>query len=171
MPLGGYGPTPSRVPILNCPDNKTIADVIGNKEDDEFGDSLYAHAYTVNAHIHTAQKVYPSLADSIQINTHANAWMLGNLTEIIPANVVAFPFDIHWIAISDISANGEYELVLYAGTTEIGRAVFTRTDKKDVNDGMPFLCVVLPANTQIQARLASDSGGDNAKIKVYYHCY
>ena len=153
--------------------NLTVKDVVGQKDDTHLGDSLYAHAHILEEHIHKEQLVYPTLANSIQVAGGAGAWELGNLVTIMPANTVAadMRFDIHWIIICALSANDEYELILYADTTQIGRLTFTRTDKKDVTDGVPFQCPILAPSVRIRARLASASGGDNGNFKIMYHEY
>ncbi len=153
--------------------NLTVKEVVGQKDDTHLGDSLYAHAHILEEHIHKEQLVYPTLANSIQVAGGAGAWELGNLVTIMPANTVAadMRFDIHWIIICALSANDEYELILYADTTQIGRLTFTRTDKKDVTDGVPFQCPILAPSVRIRARLASASGGDNGNFKIMYHEY
>ncbi len=152
-------------------DNITVKDVLGNKDDSPEGSSLYARARTVEDHIHTEQKLYPELANSIQVVGGSGVWELGTLTTLMPANTANIRFDIHWIVICAISVNDEYELILYADTTQIGRIAFTRTDKKDVDDGVPFQCPILEPEVRIRARLASAGGGDTANFKLLYHEY
>ncbi len=153
--------------------NVTVKDVVGQKNDTHLGNSLYAHAHIIEEHVHKEQLVYPTLANSVQVAGGAGVWELGNLVTIMPANTVAadMRFDIHWIIICALSANDEYELILYADTTQIGRLTFTRTDKKDVTDGVPFQCPILDPSVRIRARLASASGGDNGNFKIMYHEY
>lgn len=172
MPLRARGGKVSfDVSAPNSPKNVTVRDVLGNKNDDEVGNSLYARAYISEQHIHRVQKVYPTLADSIQLTGGAGAWELGNLTELMPANTAESNFDIHWISLCSASVNDEYELILYANTTQIGRAPFTITDKKDVTDGVPFQCPILDPGVRIRGRLASKSGGDTANFRLLYHEY
>lgn len=172
MPLRARGSLVNfDVSVPDSPNNATVKDVLGNKSDTEKGNSLYARAYISERHIHQCQKVYPTLANSIQVAGGAGVWELGNLTEIIPANTALSNFDIHWISLCDASVNDEYELILYANTTQIGRAPFTITDKKDVTDGIPFQCPILDPGVRIRGRLASSSGGDTANFKLLYHEY
>ncbi len=161
------------VPPIDSTENVLIKDVLGNKDDDHLGNSLYAHAHILEEHIHKEQLVYPTLANSIQVAGGAGAWQLGNLVTLMPANTVAaeMRLDIHWVIICALSANDEYELILYADTTQIGRLAFTRTDKKDVTDGVPFQCPILAPDVRIRARLASSGGGDNGNFKLMYHEY
>ncbi len=156
----------------DSPNNVTVRDVLGNKEDSSEGNSLYAHGQIIDDHFHAIQRVYPELANSIQVAGGVGVWELGALTTLMPANtVVDHRFDIHWIVICAVSANDEYELILYANTTQIGRVGFTRTDKKDVTDGAPFQCPILDSEVRIRARLASAGGGDTANFKLLYHYY
>ena len=174
MPQRGRGTIVDfNVVDIDNPANLTVKDVVGNKQDTTLGDSLFAHAHTVEEHIHKEQLVYPTLANSIQVAGGAGAWQLGNLVTLMPANTLAadMRFDIHWIIICALSANDEYELILYADTTQIGRLAFTRTDKKDVTDGVPFQCPILAPGVRIRARLASSGGGDNGNFKLMYHEY
>ena len=174
MPLRARGSVVDlNVVDINATANVTVKDVVGQKEDTHLGDSLYAHAHIVEEHIHKEQLVYPTLANSIQVVGGAGAWELGVLTTLMPADTVAanMRFDIHWVIICALSANDEYELILYANTTQIGRLAFTRTDKKDVTDGVPFQCPILDPGVRIRGRLASSSGGDNGNFKLMYHEY
>lgn len=108
-------------------------------------------------------------AQSSLVTPNAAAWTLGNFAEIVPANAVPHDFHIHHIQIVGASANGQYELVLYAGSTEISRATFSRTDKKDDVEGIDFVSSHIPANSQIQAKLASGNvAADSASIKIWY---
>jgi len=172
MPLRARGSLVSfDVSAPNSSKNVTVRDVLGNKNDDEVGNSLYSRAYISEQHIHQIQRVYPTLADSIQVAGGAGAWELGDLTELMPANTALKNFDIHWISLCSATVNDEYELILYANTTQIGRAPFSITDKKDATDGVPFQCPILDPGVRIRARLASSSGGDTAGFKLFYHEY
>ncbi|GAF77681.1 unnamed protein product [marine sediment metagenome] len=152
-------------------DNLTVIDVIGSKIDTHDGGSLRALAHKINDHTHGMGKVYPELAASFQVVSANAAHTLGVFKEIAAVNQITTQFDIHWISVLAASANAEYELVLYAGTTEISRCSFARTDKKDIAS-VPFQCEIQPANTQIQAKLSTDNAaGDTCNIKIMYHLY
>ena len=151
--------------------NVLLNHLLGNKNDNHEGDSIMAFVHTILEHVHNAGKAYPTLATSVQVTSSNVAHTLGVFREIVPVNGIDEDFDIHWVAVQAASANGEYELVLYAATTEIGKCVFARTDKKDI-DSVPFQCAIQPANTQIQAKLSTDNAaGDTCNIKIMYHCY
>lgn len=159
-----------QVPAVDGVGNATINQLIGNRNDDETtGTTIYSFLHDIWEGEHHEQLVYPTLAGAVTVATHANAWTLGNFVEIVPANAITGEFHIHHIHVIASSANGEYELVLYNGTTEIMRCSFSRTDKKDDVEGLDIIAPHSAANSQIQAKAASDSGGDSVKVKLWYH--
>jgi len=131
--------------------------------------------HTLDEHAHSISKVYPTLSAGVTISTGAGAYQLSAAyAEIVPVNTITSPFDIHWITIESASADEIYEIVLYAGTTEIGRirAVTTITvGGHAVLPPVKFQCEIQPANTQIQAKAASAGGGDSVTISIHYHTY
>ena len=130
--------------------------------------------HIITEHIHSASMVYPTLAAGVAVAGGAGAWALSaNFVEVIPASAITSPFDIHFINLENASAADTYELVLYAVTTEIGRIRFTVKDIANARilPSFPFLMVIVDKNTQIQAKLASSSGGDTATLSVFYHIY
>ena len=158
------------VPAADSADNANMRDVIGNKTDTQAGNSLYALVDTLNDHIHTEAKVYPTLANGVEVLGGA-AWTLGDFVEIVPADTIAAPFDIHYINIEALSVAEVYEIVLYAVSTEIGRI---RVAKDAIQAGLnskPITTPIIPANTQIRAKSASESGADTATISLSYHTY
>lgn len=88
---------------------------------------LYDNQHIQLEHIHSAQKTYPTMANSIVLTTGSGAaWTLGNFIEVVPANATTSPFDIHWMGIGAVSAVAAvYEVELYAGAigaeVEIGQ--------------------------------------------------
>jgi hypothetical protein len=135
-------------------------------------DSVYERLLEIEQHVHSAAKCYPTLAAGVTVTGGAGAWQLGNYVEIVPASTITSKFDIHWINVGSASASDTYELVLYAATTEIGRVRFTRPSGSTTNSFAPFMCDLVAANTQIQAKIASSSGGgDTAVISIGYHTY
>ena len=160
-----------QVPDPNGSDNETINQLIGNRNDDDDTRTIYANLDDVWEGWHHESKVWPELADAIIVTAHADSWVLGNYAEIAAANAISEKFHIHHLHIHAPSANGEYELVLYAATTEIARVTFTRTDKKDDIEGLDIIAPHCAANTQIQAKLASsnNASADTLKLKFWYH--
>ncbi|GAG42057.1 unnamed protein product, partial [marine sediment metagenome] len=71
--------------------------------------------FALDGHIHNISKCYPTGSSPVNITADANAWVHGAIVEIIPANTINENFDIHYVNISGISANGDYEIKLYQG--------------------------------------------------------
>ena len=155
--------------------NSTINDVIGNKTDTHNGDSLYAHAHTIEEHAHKAANVFPTLANGETVVGDLDAWVLGSFKEIVPANGISEDFDIHYITVEAVTVSDVYEIVLYAGTTEIGRVriAFIDVANSSTLPSIPFQCGIQPANTQIQAKSANKTGASAGQITVslHYHIY
>jgi hypothetical protein len=128
-------------------------------------------------HVHAPAKVYPTLADPVTLTAGEAAWELGADIEIIPANTITKPFDIHWINVHTISNNDEYELILYgktgaAAAVEIGRIAFNRIDNFTRIINLPIQIPVQAANNRISAKLACKSANAyTAAVKIFYHEY
>lgn len=168
--------TLQNVPAINGSANDHQRDVIGNKDDDESGSSIFAKAHALHEHAHSKQRVYPTLANGVTVTGAAGAWALGNFAVIIPANAINAPFDIHHVNVSAYNANDTFELVFYAGAdgaeVEIGRTRFTRTTNVGTPPHIPMMTVINPANSQIKAKIASQNGTSNtATISVLLHTY
>lgn len=160
------------VPAQDSANNAVMRDVIGNKTDTHDGDSIRAFVHMMNEHIHNAGNVYPTLANDEQVQAAAGAWALGAFKEIVPALGITDDFDIHFINVSTASAVDNFELVLYAVETEIARIRFARTTNQVRVAAIPTQTMIIPANTQIQAKLASQAGGSKtADISIQYHNY
>lgn len=159
----------------NTSNNASINDVVGNKLDDESGDSLYALAYINERHEHSPSLVYPTLADGITVTAEGADWGTGGaLVQIVPASTITSPFDIHYVNIEAVSAARTYELFLYygAGDTFAGHIRFTKSAGLDPVLDRPFQTVLIPANSRIRARLCS--GGvvaDTIDMTIQYHVY
>jgi hypothetical protein len=162
-------------------DAEFLQEMVGNREDKSFSNgtnhpsvlgALKANYY----HVHDKAKVYPTLADSINIVSDAAAWTLGAITEVVPANAITKWFDIHWIIVHQISGNDEYELVVYKGAAlaeeEIGRIAFGRISNFDASNNFPIQIPPQAANTRISMALASKGTvARNIDVKIYYHTY
>jgi hypothetical protein len=164
-------------PATNSAANLITRDVIGSKADDEGGNSLYSMAYRNEAHNHSIQKCYPTLADGITLTAGAAAWGLAAaFTEIIPVNTIVNPYDLHFLNIGAVSANDSYEVYFYSGLAGsevfICSARFVRQVAQSETAPTPLQTIMLPANTRITAKLASQAGGGNtAVVSVFYHEY
>jgi len=175
----GSKKTPVTAPN-NVNANSTMSDVIGNKDDANLAgpgsDSLYGIAgFMAYYHVHSPAKVYPNLANPVNVVAGVGAWTFGAYTEIVPENGITEAFDIHWVHTSEISAVDNYQLELYSGTVGnevlIGSIAFSRDSNQVQTASQPIQIPPQPANTRITARLASGTGSDNVDIKFYYHEY
>ncbi len=158
------------VPTIDTADNVDMVDVVGNKSDTHDGDSVRAMLHRLDEHAHKPSRTWPTLANGVDVVAGA-AWVLGNFAEVAAVNDIGVDFDIHHISVEALTANDVYEIVLYAGTTEIARARVVKNANQDGTMNIPVQCEILPANTQIQAKLASASGGDTATVSLFYHEY
>jgi hypothetical protein len=165
------------VPTVDSAVNLQMRDVVGNKSDTHDGDSLAARAHTVDEHIHKAGQVYPTLANPILLTKGSGAWAaFPTPTEIVPAGGINEDFDIHWINVSSISANGNYEIALYSGgagsEVEICRIPTSRTTVQSQEGSIPTQTEIIPADTRISAALSSGNAAlDTVLIKLMYHRY
>jgi len=159
------------VPTQDVATNLQMRDVIGNKTDTHDGTSIMSFLDRLDEHIHSEQKVYPTGAAPVTATSGVGAWTLGSYAEIVPVNTITTQFDLRWIVISEPSGNEDYELVLYAATTEIARIPFTRVAVFDQSVNLPLQTPILPANTQIQAKIMDGTGSLTAKVKLLYHIY
>jgi hypothetical protein len=141
------------------------------------GKAIESQINRINRHMHSGAKCYPTLAAGKSVQAASSAWTLGNFAEIIPANAIAAPFDIHYLNIEATPGAGTYEIHLYTGAlgeeVEIG---FVRTTK--LLDGLtaavsvPFQMDVVPKNTRISAKLASSlTNGPTVTFSAHYHTY
>lgn len=154
---------------------KNGIDLIGNNGDDHVGATLFGRHQQQIEHVHSAQKVYPTLADGAALATAAGDWALGTITEIVPINTITSEFDIHEVLVEDVNTQDKtYELVLYygAGDTECGRTRFAATSNKGGVPAVAMQTILIPANSRIRGQLAIEDGGSKtAKVSLRYHIY
>ena len=166
------------VPSQDSADNAQMRDVIGNKTDTHDGDSLRAVAHIICEHFHSAVFIKPNLAGSVTLTSDAGAWAAMNATktEIIPVGEITSIFDLHFMDISDISANGGYQIELYKGgigaEISIGNFGTGRNAVQSQEGARSIITEMLPANTRISAALSSSNAGANTlTIKLEGHMY
>lgn len=135
-------------------------------------DSLYDKMHNSEEHVHSASKVYPTLAAGVTLTAGA-AWTLGAFAEIVPASTITSEFDIHHISVEALSAVEVYEIVLYygAGDTECARVRATKAAALEGTLNVPVQTVLIPANSRIRAKVATAGGGDTCDISIFYHTY
>lgn len=137
-------------------------------------DSPYYHLRNIETRLHSESRVYPTLANGVTITAGVAAWTLGAFATIIPGGAITETFDIHYISIEDLSAVAVYELVLYYGATdeEAGKVRMTKNAVMDGTQNVPFQTVIIPASSQVRAKLASSTAvADTVDISVFYHTY
>lgn len=135
--------------------------------------STFDYVHILEEHAHSMSKVYPTLAAGIDVISDI-AWTLGAFTEIIPINTITSPFDIHWIITEDVTDDETYELVLYNVEVEIGRVRFAADNpagNRITVSPLPILTAIQPANSQIQAKVASSGATETVTISLSYHTY
>ena len=162
------------VPAVDSSDNETVADVVGNKDDNYTNKSLSSRLHTLSEHAHSESKVYPTLANGVTVTSAAGAWTLGTLVEVVPASTIADYFDIHAVDIEAISANDVFELVFYqgAGDTEIGRIRFVKDAAQSATLNTSIQTPLVPANARIRAAVACAAGGaKTVDVTIRYHTY
>lgn len=165
------------VPSQNTGDNVVMSDVIGNKTDDEDGDSIYSRLYKLEKHIHSVSWVYPELANGIQLQKGSGAWAAyPTPTEIMPASTKSDPFDIHHIQVNNISANGEYTIAIYQGAALsevlLGTIPVSRSAAQSQEGSAPGITIIVPGITRISAALSSGNVAQNTIVmKICGHGY
>ena len=170
--LGGHtGKANLRVPPPNNILNEFINQLIGNRNDYNGTATIFGFLHDMWEEQHACQLVYPSLAIGALITSHLNAYTLGDFAEVVPVNTITQGFHIHHLHILSPSANGDYEIRLYQGTSKIGEATFSSTDKKDDVEGLDIFTCHCDANSQVQAKLASSNAAqeNTVRLKVWYH--
>jgi len=124
--------------------------------------------------INKASLVYPTLAAGAIVNTDlGNTWTLSNGTtnQIVPGTTITSMFDIYYLSIEDLSANGIYEIVLYDMTakTELGRARVTKNAAQDGTMNVPIQTPLIPANAKIGARMGCSVANTTVTMSIFYH--
>lgn len=166
------------VPDIDSADNVVMRDVIGNKNDTHDGDSIRAVVHTLEEHVHSSGRVYPKLANPVQLQKDAGVWAAipATKTEIVPAGAITDDFDIHWVKVSSISANGDYVICLYKGGIGveefIGDVPASRSAVQSQEGSLPAITSIVPGGTRISAGLSSSNNAqDSLLVKVMYHEY
>jgi len=138
-------------------------------------DSLGWHTDILEEHFHSAQKVYPTLADGVTLTTESGDWQLGTITQIVPADAIGSMFDIHEVIVETVNTQDKaYELVLYYGAsdTECGRVRFRADTNKGSVNVATMQTPLIPADSKISGALAiQDGGSKTAVISLRYHLY
>jgi len=143
----------------------------GNKDDYvhvpySAGDnSILGHLNTAYYHVHGTPFVYPDHADDVLLTAGSGAWNLtGSITEVIPADTLTTSdFDIHWINISGISANGTIQIDVYKGSSGSEELISSvRATRNTVQSQEGSHRIQIPqqeSGTRISCRLSDSTAG------------
>ncbi len=127
--------------------------------------SLLAFASTQYYHVHGHPFVYPDHADEVLLTAGVGAWDLtGAITEVVPAGaLVTSAFDLHWINISTISANGTIQIDIFSGApgseVQIGAIRATRTTVTSPNGPHRMQIAQQSLGNRISCRLSDSTAG------------
>jgi hypothetical protein len=163
---------------------EAMSNQIGLTTDEENVDSVLARLYVISKHLHSVGMVYPLLANPVTLTKDAGIWSAFKTvkTEVIPANTIIKPFDIHFANITNLSAIGNYVIALYYGEagSEVlcGYAIATRTAIGGTEGTCPVTSAgnalhdLIPANSRISAAVTSGNAtADTLGVKLHYHTY
>lgn len=162
-------------------DLSSVLNILGTKRDSSRVDTLtttvisYLKAFYY--HAHGENFVYPQDGTFFKtITTDATAYTHGAKLEVIPADAIDRPFDLHWIEVEDVSAVGDYEVKLWIGgtdaETEIGAYRFGRSTVHSRDSSKAILVAPIPAGTRVCVSLAcSDAGAKTCKVALEGHKY
>jgi len=150
---------------------------IGDSLDGHSDPTIFGRVRQIQEHIHSPNLVIPSLAAGITVASKNIAWTLSdNFTVVVATNAITEDFDFHWLNVENMSANGVYELWLYSGA-DASEVVFakkrlTREVNKAARAGLGMISPLMPANTQIKAKLATENAvADTMTFTLEYHTY
>lgn len=127
--------------------------------------SVLAHSNTLYYHMHGQPFVYPNHEDNVVLTSAAGIWNQGGaLIEVIPSGVLNISaFDLHWMNISDISANSQIQIDIYSG--EPGSEIWigaTRTHRNAVQAQEGAKRIQIPQQSKgnrISCRLSDNTAG------------
>jgi len=128
----------------------------------------------VNEHLHSPQHIAPSGAVAVIVTSAAGSWALGDFSnDLLADGFVDHVFDLHWVDIAEPSINAEYEIVFYAGATdiEICRVGFSRANVLERSFTYPLQTDLLSAGSRIRVKMMDSVGDGVCKVKVLYHEY
>jgi len=139
-----------------------IEGVALNSAGDMVVDSLagyVTHLYDAN---YTEGRCYPTLADGATVESAAVNWTLAPaFWPVVPINAIASAYHISAVVVETCDKNGTFELALYygAGNTLMATVRFSYLGGFFGNSIYLVPSLLLPANTQIDAKLAYSLGG------------
>lgn len=167
------------VPEADSVKNILIRDAVGNKNDTHVSGSLHGKTELILEHLHSDIFTRPNLTAGVTLTTPGGSWAggYGPKVEVIPANNITSDFDLHFMSISNISANGLYQVQLYSGGagSEVAEGdgfAISRSAVQSQEGTRKILTRVFPANTRISAAVAGGvAGAETVVVKVEGHTY
>ena len=149
------------LPDPNSAENTSIRDVIGNKLDDDRGNSLYARLDELYDNFQSERYVYPDLGPGATVVSAALNWVYGNYATLLPANAIPFPFHILAISIESCDQNAVFQLELSKGAADeiITSVRFAIAGGFFGNQVYVIGSNEVEANSRVRLRLASSNGG------------
>lgn len=140
--------------------------------------SILAHLNTAYWHFHGQSFAYPNHADSVLLTAGTGAWDLtGSITEVIPAGALNIgSFDLHFVNISAISANGEIQIDIFRGGIGSEVQIGETRSQRNTNQARENANVIqIPqqiANERISCRLSDGTVGaltTNVSFEGHYY--
>jgi hypothetical protein len=170
------------VPSINSDKDDSIADVIGNKEDNSFSrynpatsnfhPSIIGHLRAAYYHAHGESFSLPANAP-ITLAPGAEAYVYGDPVSI--GTYATSVFDVHWVSVTDIGDNGYYNVQLCNSDATViyGKTFVSRTANFTQEGNVPIQVPPLPKGTEVFARVGSSTGNaaHTVKIKLFCHPY
>jgi len=158
MPLNN--PVILAVPAQNSAANVTINDVVGNKTDNNLGNSLYGRLDELYDQWQAERQVYPTLAAGATVVSANANWTYGAYAVVVPANAIATNFHIFNLSVEACNRDATFQLEFYKGAADdVVTAVRFNITGGFFGNQVYFLgSEEIDANAQVRARLASSNG-------------
>jgi hypothetical protein len=142
----------------------------GALTDPHGGTSIYSMVSDVAEHVHSTSWVYPTIGAGgagwvagASIISAAAAGTFGNYADLIPVVGTTNIFDLHYLNIEVLGANGVYELIVASGApaaeVEVARVRFSRLNNNEAANGVPLIMPLQPAGTRIRCKVACSAAG------------
>lgn len=154
-----------------------INSVVGTNADTSSDNTISGKLAEIFEHMHSSSQIYPKLADPVLITKAGGAWAAyGTPTEVVPVDTITVEFDLHWVVVSDISANGFYTATIYKGLAgseiAIAEIAANRNAVQSQEGSIPIATAPIPANTRISVALSSsNAGADTVNVRLMYHLH
>lgn len=144
-----------------------------------FGEnSILAHLNTNYYHVHGEAITYPDHADGVELTAGTGAWdETGVITEVIPEDqLTEAAYDLHFIDIYEISANGEIQIDVYSGNSGeevlVCSPITQRTSNFSREGPQRIQIPQQPSGTRISCKLLDSTvGALTCKVKFSGHYY